>query len=254
MPSPPKVPLQLTDTLWPVYLLTDSACIWCHIILGKNPRAHSSPPSYKLHQIRDECLLSPTANKTLFLKRRSRAAKQRSDSLFPRPRSWIDGLECFPFFFSSGGGQNKFQACLCWSEEKKNQLNTKVERRTKASFSVPPQADNRRDGEHPMHNRNERCRIWQFNIPRAFVVGFKERSFWADAVDQGKRTTLDRWKLLPASWQVLLSVTLPFVYHTQGKKEKKRKVWYQRGTDLCSTLFQRYLEHANMSSTLIPYI
>lgn len=103
----------------------------------------------QLDSIRDECLpFFPLQIKTSE-KRQSGAAKQRSNSLslVHQAELWTDRLECLPFFFFLGG-QNKFQACLCCS---KNQLNTKVERRTKTSFTVPLQADNRKDSEHPIH-------------------------------------------------------------------------------------------------------
>ena len=103
----------------------------------------------QLNSIRGRCAFAPRGKN--FLKRQGRAAKQRSNSLVlvHEAELWTDRLGCPHFFFLFlGWGQNKFQACLCRS---KNQLNTKVERSTKTSFTVPLQADNCEDSEHPMH-------------------------------------------------------------------------------------------------------
>lgn len=135
-----------------------------------------------------------------------------------------------------------------------------MERRTKASFSVPLQADNRRDGEHPMHTGTNAAESDNSIYQGLFVVCFKERSFWADAVDQGKRTTLNRWKLLQASWQVLLSVTLPspcfcccFFPHIQERKKKKKSL-VSKGNGLVQHFVSTIFRTCKYSDVYLPGI
>lgn len=141
--------MQFPDTHWPVYLVTNCVCIWRHIIHGRNEWIHSPLWSWKLNSIREERLLFPLQITT---SGKRRAELQNKDQIHSSPsyaelNCGLTDLDGAHFFFFLGG-QNKFQACLCCS---KNQLNTKVERRTKTSFTVPLQADNHKDSEPTMH-------------------------------------------------------------------------------------------------------
>lgn len=102
----------------------------------------------QLNSIRDERFLLPLGIKT---SGKTRAKLQNKDQIHSPSYTELNcGLTDLDgtHFFSPRGGQNKFQACLCCS---KNQLNTKVERRTKTSFTVPLQADNHQDSEPGLH-------------------------------------------------------------------------------------------------------
>lgn len=81
-----------------------------------------------------------TASETFL--RREQSCKTKDEILSPRPQNWSDGTECFPFFSSSGG--DGINSKLVYAVQTKKKLNTKVEQRTKASFSVSLRADNRK--------------------------------------------------------------------------------------------------------------
>lgn len=183
----------------------------------------------------------PTANKTC--RKESGAAKQRSGSLslIHPAELWTHRLECLPFFL---GGRNKFQACLCCS---KNQLNTKVERRTKTSFTVSLQADNCKDSEHPMHTGTKAGEsdnsIYQGLLLPAQRIVLQSRRCWLGE----ESDSADRWKLFLAGNVVMIfqrrsvsRVILPcdntsdcptLIYITQKLKQtnKQKKIQETKG-------------------------
>lgn len=182
---PPLQSHRISLTHRDLFMLTVCVCIWCHWIHGRNKWIHSSLRPYNSIQLEVDVFIR---REEKLPEKTGQGCKTKIKFTLPRPRKWIVDWQTWmpPFlFFFWWGGQNKFQACLCRS---KNQLNTKVERSTKTSFTVPLQADNCKDSEHPMH--------------RLAKAGESDNSIYAGLLSScGKnsaavhsRTTLDRWK------------------------------------------------------------